>query len=131
MKDLKQFINESMKFDGSTKVSMGDSAALSKFIKDEVEDLEGTLKVSGDGIKYDNMLVPGTKLSLGLTADEYVDIFIDWLNNLNDKKANAKPAKLGRKKLKTADEQEQKTWGKPRDKEAEERRKEKNKELGF
>lgn len=89
MKDLKQFINESIKFDGSSKVSMGDSAALSKFIKDEVENLEGTVKVTGDGIKYDNILIPGTKLSLGLTADEYVDIFIDWLNDYNDKKDKA------------------------------------------
>lgn len=91
MKNITDFIIES-NFDANSKVRMGDSATLAKFLKDEIENLDGTIKVTGDGIKFNNILVPGTKLSLGLTAGEYADIFVNWVNDYNEKhnKANEK-----------------------------------------
>ena len=91
MKNITDFIIES-NFDVNSKVRMGDSATLANFIKSNVENLDGSIKVTGDGIKYNNMLVPGTKLSLGLTAGEYMNIFVKWINDYNEKhnKANEK-----------------------------------------
>ena len=99
MKDLKEFLNEGKEFTEDTKVRMGDSAELSMFLKQEIEGLENaTIKVSGDGIKYNNILVPNTKLSLGLTAGEYADRLVDWINEYEGKKANAKPMKTRKRK---------------------------------
>ena len=89
MKNIIDFINEAKEITSDTKVRMGDSAELISFLKNDIENLDGTIKVTGDGIKYNNILVPGTKLSLGLTAGEYADIFVNWLNEFEDKKSNA------------------------------------------
>ena len=89
MKDIIEFLNEAKEFTSDTKVRIGDSAELLAYLKNEIDNVEGSIKVTGDGIKYNNILVPGTKLSLGLTAGEYADIFVDWLNEFEDKKSNA------------------------------------------
>ena len=89
MKNIIEYLNEAKEITSDTKVRMGDSAELTSFLKNEIENLDGTIKVTGDGIKYNNVLVPRTKLSLGLTAGEYADIFVNWLNEFEDKKSNA------------------------------------------
>lgn len=98
MKDIIVFLNEAKTFDENTKVGIGDSSELLSFLKNEIENLDGNIKISGDGIKYNNVLIPNTKLSLRLTAGEYADKLINYINDLNDKKANAKPIKLRKRK---------------------------------
>lgn len=102
MKDIIQFLNESKTFDANTKVSMGDSAALLKFLKDDIENLDGTIKVTGDGIKYNNILIPGTKLSARMTAGEYADILVSYINDQNEKQENSSKKLIVKKPRKNA-----------------------------
>jgi len=101
MKDITQFLLEA-KFDADTKVSIGDSALLQSFLKNDIENLEGNIRVTGDGIKYNNVLVPGTKLSLKLTAGEYEDILIDYINNTDEMKNKANANLVVKKTRKNA-----------------------------
>ena len=89
MKKIIDYLLEQKEFNSDTKVRIGDSSELLSYLKNEIENLEGTIKVTGDGIKYDNVLVPNTKLSQGLKAGEYADILVNWLNDFEDKKNNA------------------------------------------
>lgn len=102
MKDIKQFLNEAKEYTSDTKVRMGDSAELGNFLKNEIENLDGTIKITGDGIKYNNILVPGTKLSLGLTAGEYADKLVDWINDYNEKRDKANEKVVVKKTRKNA-----------------------------
>lgn len=102
MKDIIQFLNEAKTFDADTKVSMGDSAALLKFLKDDIENLDGTIKVTGDGIKYNNILIPGTKLSARMTAGEYADILVSYINDQNEKQENSSKKLIVKKLRKNA-----------------------------
>ena len=102
MKNLIQFLNEAKTFDANTKVSMGDSAALLKFLKDDIENLDGTIKVTGDGIKYNNILIPGTKLSARMTAGEYADILVSYINDQNEKQENSSKKLIVKKPRKNA-----------------------------
>ena len=102
MKNLIQFLNEAKTFDANTKVSMGDSAALLKFLKDDIENLDGTIKVTGDGIKYNNILIPGTKLSARMTAGEYADILVSYINDQNEKQEKSAKKLIVKKPRKNA-----------------------------
>ena len=102
MKDIIQFLNESKTFDANTKVSMGDSATLLKFLKDDIENLDGTIKVTGDGIKYNNILIPGTKLSARMTAGEYADILVSYINDQNEKQEKSAKKLIVKKPRKNA-----------------------------
>ena len=102
MKNLIQFLNEAKTFDANTKVSMGDSAALLKFLKDDIENLDGTIKVTGDGIKYNNILIPGTKLSTRMTAGEYADILVSYINDQNEKQEKSAKKLIVKKPRKNA-----------------------------
>lgn len=85
MKNIVDFILE-QKFTADSKVRIGDARDLLEFLRSEIENIDPQkITVTGDGIKYNKMLVPDTKLSKGITAGEYADILVNWLNEFNEK----------------------------------------------
>lgn len=89
MKDLTDFIYENA-IDETTVITMGDSGALATWLKTNIEGLEGTLKVTGDGVKVNNRLVPGTALSKKMTASQIADAIVSFVNADADVQASRK-----------------------------------------
>lgn len=81
MRNIVEYINKNLNeaFNENTRVFMADSAELEKWLKSEIENFDGKLKVDGEGVKVNNLLVPGTGLGKKPTAGEIADKVVDYL----------------------------------------------------